>query len=261
MLIHFYKYQGTGNDFVMIDNRNQQIQHNQTKLIKQLCDRKFGVGADGCILIENHSKYDFEMVYFNADGNIGSMCGNGGRCTIAFAKQLDIIEEACNFLAYDGVHKGKIENKGIVSLSMANVQNIKKGENYFLLDTGSPHYISFVNNLAQLDVKKEGAKIRNNTQFKKEGVNVNFIEIKENKLAVRTFERGVEDETLSCGTGVVASAISFILKQNIEAQNVVEINTRGGNLEVFLKRNQNDSFSEIWLKGPTENVFEGNIEI
>ncbi|WP_121665718.1 diaminopimelate epimerase [Mesonia aquimarina] len=257
MELTFYKYQGTGNDFVLIDNRNK-IFKNDTKLVKQLCDRKFGIGADGLILLENSSIAgdDFKMVYFNADGNESTMCGNGGRCLVRFAEFLGIVKNSATFTAIDGKHEAKILSDSI-SLQMQNVTEIKQIADAYFLDTGSPHHIVFTDNLKDLDVKKEGAKIRHNELYKKEGVNVNFVEQAQDFLNVRTFERGVEDETLSCGTGVTAVAIAAHFSEKVSTKNVA-IKTPGGNLSIQFEE-ENAKYHNVWLTGPAQQVFEGKI--
>ena len=258
MQIQFYKYQGTGNDFVMIDNRNNIFDKSNIKAVQQLCDRRFGVGADGLILIENLEDLDFNMIYFNADGT-QSFCGNGSRCAVAFAKHLGIIEKQAMFLSTDGEHEAWINDLGEVSLKMHDVENIEKGEGYYYINTGSPHYIVAVDNVAAINVKEAGATIRYNERFKAEGTNVNFVKYGENEFSIRTYERGVEDETLSCGTGVTAAALS--LADTIKlAAGVISINAVGGILKVGFKRNGN-VFSDIWLIGPATLVFKGNIEL
>ncbi|MEJ6736666.1 MAG: diaminopimelate epimerase [Flavobacteriales bacterium] len=258
MQIQFYKYQGTGNDFVMIDNRNNIFDKSNIKAVQQLCDRRFGVGADGLILIENLEDLDFNMIYFNADGT-QSFCGNGSRCAVAFAKHLGIIEKQAMFLSTDGEHEAWINDLGEVSLKMHDVENIEKGEGYYYINTGSPHYIVAVDNVAAINVKEAGATIRYNERFKAEGTNVNFVKYGENEFSIRTYERGVEDETLSCGTGVTAAALS-LADTNKLAAGVISINAVGGILKVGFKRNGN-VFSDIWLIGPATLVFKGNIEL
>ena len=210
MTVNFYKYQGTGNDFIMIDNRHPVISKNQTELIARLCDRKFGIGADGLILLQEKKSVDFEMVYFNSDGRESSMCGNGGRCLIKFAKDLGIISNQCEFAAIDGLHEGHILKDGTVSLKMGDVKGIENFYDDFILNTGSPHYVVLTKGVADINIVEHAKKIRCSEKFAKDGININFVESKGNhKLFVRTYERGVEDETLSCGTGVVASALAF----------------------------------------------------
>jgi diaminopimelate epimerase len=258
MQIEFYKYQGTGNDFGMIDNRNNVFDKTNLKHVQFLCDRKFGVGADGLILIEDLEDLDFNMIYFNADGT-QSFCGNGSRCAVAFAKHLGIIKKQAMFLSTDGEHEAWINAAGEVSLKMHDVANLEKGEDYYFIHTGSPHYILNVENVAAVDVKKEGAKIRYNERFKAEGTNVNFVKFTEIEMDIRTYERGVEDETLSCGTGVTAAALSLADTQGLQ-QGVIYVNAVGGQLKVGFKRNGNE-FKDIWLIGPAVQVFKGEILI
>lgn len=257
MQIPFYKYQGTGNDFVMIDNREEEfINPENTALIRLMCDRKFGIGADGLILLQNLEGYDFEMIYFNADGHLSSMCGNGGRCIAAFANYLGIVKESCFFMAIDGVHEATIADD-YVKLKMSNVQDVEVGEDYFVLDTGSPHYVVFVEDLDDIDVVDLGKMIRYGARFKKEGINVNFVEKGENQLLIGTYERGVEDETLSCGTGVTAAAIAYALKDHQNADNQINVKSKGGDLTVSFEQKEKGQFSKIWLGGKAEQVFSG----
>lgn len=256
MNISFFKYQGTGNDFVMIDDRENTFDHQDLSLISRLCDRKFGVGADGVILIRNHPNFDFEMVYFNADGS-QSMCGNGARCAVAFAKFLGIVEEETSFLAIDGPHEAKID-QNLVELRMGDVTQTETVEEDLFIDTGSPHHLRKVNEVKTYPVVSEGKKIRHSDRYPK-GTNVNFVELLgENELLVRTFERGVEDETLSCGTGVTAAALGFGTKNPTQT---VKISTLGGNLSVRYSMDDQGAFKDIWLIGPAEQVFAGQIEI
>lgn len=260
MNLTFYKYQGTGNDFVMIDNRTNCFPKNNTKLVAFLCDRKFGIGADGLILLENHEKYDFKMVYYNADGNESSMCGNGGRCLVAFAKQLQVIENKAEFEAIDGYHFATVDKNAIVSLQMKDVSEINKFDTYTFLNTGSPHHVELVSDLKTLDVKNRGSQIRYSDLYGKEGSNINFVkQIDSDKFAVRTYERGVEDETLSCGTGVTAVAIAMYANKLTQAKNV-KLDVEGGNLEVSFKED-NGKFTSVFLIGPAQFVFKGEIEI
>jgi len=259
MVVECYKYQGTGNDFILIDNRDMSITLTQEQ-IKWMCDRRFGIGADGLMLLELEPGADFEMVYFNSDGKESSMCGNGGRCITAFAKQLGIVDSHAKFLAIDGLHEAKI-NDAIVSLKMNDVRNVEVGDGFFYLNTGSPHYVKFVTDIENFDVYTEGKKIRNNERFVYEGTNVNFIEKTDNELFVRTYERGVEDETLSCGTGVTASALVAALKGVASDKNSCQVKTLGGNLNVKFDKVLENTFYNIWLEGPAKFVFKTTIEI
>ncbi|MEP0264171.1 diaminopimelate epimerase [Dokdonia sp.] len=257
MTIPFYKYQGTGNDFVIIDNRTLFFPKDDTKFVSKVCDRKFGVGADGLILLENHPELDFKMVYYNADGNQSSMCGNGGRCIVAFAKALKIIDSSTSFEAIDGLHEATIKD-GVVHLKMQDVATIKATETYSFLDTGSPHHIQFAENLETLDVKKEGASIRYSDLYGNAGSNINFVDqTGSDVFAVRTYERGVEDETLSCGTGVTAVALAMH-HQGKTVSNRVQLSVEGGTLEVSFEK-QAQGYENIFLIGPATHVFEGVI--
>ncbi|MBA2612015.1 MAG: diaminopimelate epimerase [Bacteroidetes bacterium] len=260
MQLLFYKYQGTGNDFILIDNRSNDISLT-TEQIKFLCDRRFGIGADGLMLLELEPGADFKMVYYNSDGNPSSMCGNGGRCITAFAKHLGIIKNSAMFLAIDGMHEATIDENEIISLKMQDVKNVETASDHFYLNTGSPHFVKLVNDIANYDVKKNGALIRYNERFKEEGTNVNFIERLEDALFVRTYERGVEDETYSCGTGVTAAALVAAMKGISNGKNNCLVRTLGGNLEVKFERVLEQNFYNIWLIGPAVKVFNGSIEI
>jgi len=260
--VRFHKYQGTGNDFILLDNRQGSLSLSSEK-ITTLCDRRFGIGADGLILIETAPGYDFGMKYFNADGNESTMCGNGGRCITAFADFLSGGKPEYNFKAIDGPHKGIITERSgqtfIIKLQMGNVNQIRPWGTDLMLNTGSPHLVRFVKSLKDLNVFSEGRLLRNHADFIPGGLNVNFVEETEKGIFVRTYERGVEDETLSCGTGVTASALAFASGKIIE-NGTVHIETRGGNLKVHYRKTAN-GFSDIWLEGPAEQVFEGVIEI
>jgi diaminopimelate epimerase len=259
--IPFYKYQGAGNDFILVDNRDNGYNDLSEEQVKKLCDRRFGIGADGLMLLQNHAGFDFKMDYFNADGRIGSMCGNGGRCIVSFAKELGIIEEETNFLAVDGAHYAKISAKGNwVDLQMIDVERVDTDGTAFVLNTGSPHYVEQVSELESLDVYFKGKEIRNNPTYKLEGINVNFIENKGNHYFVRTFERGVEDETYACGTGVTAVAISMAKKENKTGHHVKPIKVLGGELRVEFDYD-GKLFNNVFLCGPAELVFKGSITI
>ena len=253
MIIEFYKYQGTGNDFIMIDDREKEFDLTDNDLIAALCERRMGIGADGLILLREHDTLDFEMIYFNADGKQSSMCGNGGRCIIAFALMLEMIEDETTFMAIDGEHKGRLMDDGIY-LQMQDVKKIEGVGDGLVLNTGSPHYIEMVDDLDNLDVNKEGRKIRNSAPFKKEGINVNFV-LDANELQLRTYERGVEAETLSCGTGVVATAIAMHYANCIE-ETLVNVKTKGGELTVSFEE-FNSGYRNIWLSGEASMVFAG----
>lgn len=251
-----YKYQGTGNDFVMLDNRDLQFPKNK-ELIKKLCNRHFGIGADGLILLENDENTDFRMKYYNSDGNESSMCGNGGRCIVSFANFLGIFEEKTIFNAIDGLHEAKIKN-GIIKLKMRDVEKLYKDNQNFVLDTGSPHFVKYVEMLKNYNVYKSGNEIRNSETYKEKGINVNFVEvISDSEIFVRTYERGVEDETLSCGTGAVAAALTFMKRNNVDS---VRIKVLGGDLKVYAEQD-GESFRNIWLEGSAEQVFEGKTNI
>jgi len=256
MIIEFYKYQGTGNDFIMIDDRENKFDIVDDALITALCERRMGIGADGLILLREHDTLDFEMIYFNSDGNQSSMCGNGGRCIVAFAHMLEMTDTETTFMAIDGEHKGEIMEGGI-SLKMQDVSKIEGVGDGLVLDTGSPHYIEMVDDLDNLDVNKQGRKIRNSAPFKKEGINVNFV-LDAAELKLRTYERGVEEETLSCGTGVVATALAMHYANCIE-DNLISVNTKGGELTVGFEE-FNGSYRNIWLSGEASMVYVGEFE-
>ncbi len=259
MQIQFYKYQGTGNDFILIDNRQQLFPKNNTKLIAQLCNRKFGIGADGLILLELSELHDFTMVYYNADGKEGSMCGNGGRCTVAFAHKLQIIENETRFEAIDGLHEASILND-TVRLKMNDVATVENYGDHLFLDTGSPHHITYVDDVKNVNVKITGSKIRYGAPYFMAGSNVNFVEKKtENTFKVRTYERGVEDETLSCGTGVTAVAIASHKANKTNGTKII-LETLGGKLEVSFDVD-NNIYKNVFLKGKATLVYNGEITI
>ena len=263
----FWKYQGAGNDFIMVDQREQQwLTRADTQQIEQLCDRRFGIGADGLILLQNHPEYDFEMVYFNSDGRESSMCGNGGRCIVAFAWHLGIVDKSCRFLAIDGEHEAKISKTGKelgVDLKMIDVPSVEKIGDAYILNTGSPHYVRFVKNLDQLDMVTEGRAVRYAEPWKKEGINVNLVAgtAQNHQYSIRTYERGVEDETYACGTGATAAAIAtFLSEGGAMGRFGIGMQTKGGNLVINALANGDGSFSDIWLYGPAVQVFEGEIQ-
>lgn len=257
MNITINKYQGAGNDFIIIDNRNGLINPADYKLIRWMCDRRFGIGADGVILISDTEGYSYKMTYFNADGFEGTMCGNGGRCTAAFAISSGIAPADHIFGAIDAPHRA-IEHKGLIRLSMNDVNSTEIINGNYFINTGSPHYVLFVKDVAGLDVYSEGKKLRWAPEFAPGGTNVNFAEIRADDIFVRTFERGVEDETLSCGTGVTASAIAAVLSRHSDSI-PVNIHTRGGDLSVSFRK-EGSRLTDIWLTGPATHVFTGVID-
>jgi len=241
----------------MIDNRKKVVDHNDLNLIKRLCDRKFGIGSDGLILIEDNREYDFEMVYFNPDGT-QSLCGNGSRCAVRFANSLGIIKNSTNFLTIEGPLDAQINGINI-RLKMPDVNGVSTTKNQDLfINTGSPHYIRFVEDVKAIDVYHAGREIRNSPEFMPGGTNVNFIQLKKpDHISVRTYERGVENETLSCGTGVTASALAVGLKMK---NGEIHIKTPGGDLSVQFEQVEKGIFRNIFLIGPAEKVFEGTID-
>jgi diaminopimelate epimerase len=260
MKIEFYKYQGTGNDFIMVDNRLENFPKKDIKRIKSMCDRRFGIGADGLILLEEDSETDFKMVYYNSDGNQSSMCGNGGRCIVAFANQMNLIDDVATFIATDGLHHASIHTDGKISLQMKNVSEIKVADDYVFLNTGSPHHVLLVDDLKHYNVKENGASIRYSDLYGKAGSNVNFVsQVSENEYSIRTYERGVEDETLSCGTGATAVAIAMHTMGKAK-KNAIKINVEGGKLTVTFEE-KNGVYKNIFLTGPVAYVFSGKIEI
>ena len=256
---HFFKYQACGNDFIMIDNRNARFDTDNFTVISQMCMRHFGIGADGLILLEEETNKSYRMRYFNADGKEGSMCGNGGRAFVAFCKSLGLVDKKMQFRAIDGMHEGEVlvdkHPNYIIALSMQNC-TAKSAE---FINTGSPHHIVEVKDLQNYDVLKHGKEIRYSAKYP-EGVNVNFTEKKDENIHVRTYERGVEDETLACGTGVTAVALSYAMKENKEGQLHYQIHTKGGILELDFKKN-NHHFEKILLTAEASFVFEGDYTI
>ena len=278
MNLKFYKYQATGNDFILIDDRKEILntKYFNNNFIENICKRRFNVGADGFIILRNHIEYDFEMIFFNSTGERSTFCGNGGRCIIAFARDIGIIKDNCEFIAYDGAHKGII-NKNEISLKMIRPSKIIYNEinkvSYFTIDTGSPHLVKFCDNINKIDVLSEGKKISQLAEFGQHGINVNFIEIKKNKIYIRTYERGDNMESLSCGTGSVAVALglyemyrkkynyfinqkSYLLPQ---MDTNIQINTKAGVLRINFDYNSHE-FSNIWLIGESLLSYQGSIK-
>ena len=258
MLLQFYKYQGTGNDFVILDNREGNIQLSKEQ-VALLCDRHFGIGSDGLMLLNKHENYDFEMVYFNADGASGTMCGNGGRCLTKFAFDKGIQVSSYNFIASDGEHQAVIDENGWIHLKMIDVKEVLHAQEATILNTGSPHYIKPVSDLSNYDVFTEGKKIRYNETYKKVGINVNFVEWNESELFVRTYERGVENETFSCGTGVTAAAIA--MSADSIGAHQTKIRTLGGSLLIKFNKVDAQHYNNVWLCGPASFVYAGQISI
>ena len=257
MQIKFHKYQGTGNDFVMIDDRDNTFPMDNSDVIGFLCNRKMGVGADGVILIQNHPTLDFTMIYYNPDGS-KSLCGNGSRCAIAFAESLGIIQDKTTFETTDGVHDAFIEGD-IYHFHLHDVQTVEDiNDSEVFINTGSPHHVQFVNDIEGIDILPAGSTIRYSEKYAPAGTNVNFVEQGNNGIKVRTYERGVENETLSCGTGVTACALAASLK---DYKSPVAVETRGGRLTVSFDKNDTNTFENIYLAGPAKKVFEGVVEV
>jgi diaminopimelate epimerase len=260
MQLVFEKYQGTGNDFIILDNRDGQYSVLQQHQIAFLCDRKFGIGADGLMLMNASVDYDFEMVYYNADGKTSSMCGNGGRCMVQFAARHGIHRYTYRFIAVDGMHEAEIAQNGQIRLKMQDVHQVAYHAHHMILDTGSPHLVQFVQHLHDVDVFESGRNIRYSDAFRENGINVNFAEeMSDGVVHARTYERGVEDETLSCGTGV--TAVALMAAHNEKAFNQVLVKTPGGTLSVEFTKHSDQHFTDIWLCGPAEQVFSGTIDL
>jgi diaminopimelate epimerase len=260
MLIEFYKYHGAGNDFIILDNRLNKYNALSNEQIYQLCDRHIGIGADGLMVLQSSDKYNFEMVYYNSDGNIGTMCGNGGRCIVAFAKEITLVDSKVVFQASDGIHYAIIKNDNVcLDMKNVNLSDIEKYKDGYIIDTGSPHFVKFIKRVTSLDVFTEGRQIRKDPHFGIKGINVDFVEIiNEAEIIARTYERGVENETLSCGTGAVASSIIFNLINN--GNNSIAVKTLGGVLNVSFDYD-NHKYSNIKLDGPAKYVYKGIIEL
>ncbi len=260
MQLSFYKYHGTGNDFIILDNYRQAAPELSPQQIRRLCHRHFGIGADGLMLLSKAPGYDFEMKYYNADGNESTMCGNGGRCLVMFASHHGILRSTYRFKAIDGDHEAEIDEHGVVSLKMQDVHQVTYHNGYAILNTGSPHFVKFANDVEQVDVVETGRDIRYSDAFAAEGINVNFVESRgEDSIYVRTYERGVENETLSCGTGVTAAAL--LSAHNEKGFNTVEVKTPGGTLSVEYNKIDDENFEDIWLCGPAVFVFKGEITL
>lgn len=272
--MHFWKYHGAGNDFILLDQRETFcLRRGETERIARLCNRHFGIGADGLILLTHHRKYDFEMVYFNADGREGTMCGNGGRCIVAFAHQRGVRKKHYRFWASDGLHEAELTlakspREFWVALRMRDVESIgsldttSAGELAFVVDTGSPHYVQWVDHLDTRDVFQEGRAVRYSELFSAYGINVNFVEPCQEGLRIRTYERGVEDETLACGTGVTAAALAWHAQQQLPAGRYeMSVFARGGELRVRFKALPQGGYTDVWLCGPAVEVFSGEIAL
>lgn len=264
MKIPFVKYHGAGNDFILIDDRNGQWDALISgEWVAKVCHRRFGIGGDGLILLQQGKDgADFFMKYYNSDGRTSTFCGNGGRCIVSYAEALGIHHGHTKFLGTDGWHAGSIDHHGVVELSMINVNEIiKLGDGGYQLYTGSPHYVAYVDNINELDVRAKGRAIRNSVPFAKEGINVNFIQsMGPAEIHIRTYERGVEDETMACGTGVVAAAIANAVYQN-DFSGECTVHARGGILRVKYVRKGQQEFTEVFLIGPAVEVFRGEIAI
>jgi diaminopimelate epimerase len=259
MNLRFVKYQGTGNDFIMIDNRSGEWDNLSVSTIQKLCDRRFGIGADGLIKINSVEGYDFEVDYYNSDGS-KSFCGNGARCSVAFAHELGFTSDSVSFMAIDGAHEA-LKKNGLVHLKMNDVAEIDDSQKEFVLNTGSPHFIHFTENVRDFDIVAYGKQVRYSDKYKQEGINVNAIhQLDAHSFEIRTYERGVEDETLSCGTGVTAAALALGKKNEITGDFEYQVKSRGGDLSVKF-RNAGTGFTDIWLIGPAESVFKGEVNV
>ena len=259
MFLEFFKYQATGNDFVIVDYRSKNIQHLTANKIKSLCDRNLGIGSDGFIEIYKSNNFDFRMIYYNSDGKKSSLCGNGTRCAVKYVGN-NLKKEKITFEAFDGIHIGFLDKNNNISIEMSDVEDFKVFTNYMLFETGSPHYVEVVDNIHQINVYEQGLKIRNSQKFKKNGINVNFVQsISDSEFFVRTYERGVENETKSCGTGSVASALAMFESKKTIKKNI-KIQTRGGYLVIAFEKVKN-VYKKIKLTGSALKVFEGKIEI
>jgi len=258
--IDFCKYQGTGNDFVIVDNRSMHFLSDNLELVAELCDRRLGIGADGLILMENDSTADFKMVYYNSDGHLSSMCGNGGRCIVHFARLMGVIDTEATFAAIDGTHRATITGDQ-VDLGMNDVTEVEVTETYSYMNTGSPHYSVWCDNVEMIDIDSEARAIRYNERFLEEGTNVNFLTWSEGIVQIRTYERGVEGETLSCGTGMVAAALYASLTGKLGVEKKCALYTKGGRTEVAFVKEKDDTFRDVHLIGAATLVYKGNIDV
>ncbi len=260
----FHKYHGTGNDFIIIDDRSETFPDHETAVINKLCHRRFGIGADGLILLRNDAETDFRMLYFNANGKEGSMCGNGGRCVVHFAHSQGIIESQTSFIAVDGLHEAEVLPDKTIKLKMQDVSNfLTIGDADYDIDTGSPHYVQFHNSLDDFDAYQAGREIRYSEPYKEKGINVNFVQLlSENRLKVITYERGVEDLTYSCGTGVVACCLMATENfPDLSQQQHFYLDTQGGSLQVSFERPMKGVYKNIWLIGPAVCSFTGRLTL
>lgn len=253
--IKFSKYQGTGNDFILIDGITTSLPAITNQTIQEMCHRRFGIGADGLIILRKKEGYDFDMDFYNSDGNPGSMCGNGGRCVVAFAHDLGIIQERTTFWAPDGEHFALFKDHNTISLKMQDLNRVEQHKLGPFMDTGSPHLVIFKTDVSLLDPFNEGKKIRHNDTYKEKGVNVNFVQYNNDSISLITYERGVEDITFSCGTGTVASVIAAYMKYGIKSP--VKAFTKGGILQVEFNHISDNQYNNIWLKGPALKTYEG----
>lgn len=260
MQFTFYKYHGAGNDFILLNNLDNGFSEIlNTKIIQKLCERHFGIGADGLILLENDPEYDFYMKYYNADGKESTMCGNGGRCIVSFANYLGIVKKKIKFNAIDFTHNAILHNSEYISLQMIDVGKIMQFDDAIVLNTGSPHYVQFVKNIDDIDVIKYGREIRNKKEFSPDGINVNFVEPTEKLIKIRTYERGVEDETNACGTGSVAAVIAH-LRNKEDGNYSLNVLTKKEELNVKFTKNK-DQYSDIFLSGPVKFVYKGQYHL
>jgi diaminopimelate epimerase len=260
-LIPFHKYQGTGNDFILMEDADGSLEFLLTRRwIAHLCDRRFGIGADGLILLQKTAGYDFRMVYYNADGAESSFCGNGSRCIVAHAHRLGWIRQEAWFVASDGDHEAVVHADGTIAVHMRSVKDWQWEAEDLILDTGSPHYIRIMDQMPLGDIVEQAQRIRYNPIWKAVGINVNFLAQVGDQLHVRTYERGVEGETLSCGTGVTASALAWAIQQKHTGLGRVTVVTPGGQLSVNWEAGT-FGFRDVWLSGPALRVFGGEVQL